>query len=137
MRVEFEIPGKPFAKQRPRMTRSGHTYTPKETIEYENLVKACYPGEQFPDNAQLYVTITAWFEIPKSVSKKRYLSMVNLDEKPTRTPDCDNIAKSVCDALNHIAYRDDSMVVSLTVKKYYGANPRVEVLIFDEGEFDE
>lgn len=136
MRVEFEIPGNPRGKQRPRMTRAGHTYTPKETVSYENLVKTCYPGERFPDDAQLHVSITAWYEMPKSISKKRYNAMLRLEEKPTKVPDCDNVGKAVCDALNHIAYRDDAMIVELSVRKYYGVEPKVEVIIFDEGEYE-
>lgn len=33
-----EIPGKPVAKGRPRFTRSGHAYTPAETIEGERRI---------------------------------------------------------------------------------------------------
>ena len=36
---EFKISGKPMGKGRPRFTRSGHTYTPKDTVEYENRIQ--------------------------------------------------------------------------------------------------
>lgn len=35
-------------------------------------------------------------------------------------PDCDNIAKIVLDALNGLAYDDDSQVTDLEVHKFYG-----------------
>jgi len=38
---------KPRSKQRPRSTRSGHTYTPKETREYEKLISELYTGVAF------------------------------------------------------------------------------------------
>lgn len=42
MKVNFVIQGKVQAKQRPRFNRySGKTYTPNETIAYENWVKTC------------------------------------------------------------------------------------------------
>jgi Holliday junction resolvase RusA-like endonuclease len=48
----------------------------------------------------------------------------------TIKPDCDNVAKSVMDALNGIAYRDDSQVFMVTVTKRVAAGdeqPRTEV----------
>lgn len=130
-KIEFEIPGKPIGKGRPRMTRAGHTYTPKETVNYENLVKTCYPGDMFPDGSQLCVSIIAWYQIPKSVSKKKREEMIMHTLRPTVKPDLDNIAKSVCDALNGVAYRDDSMIVQLTVQKLYSDVPKVSVTIYD------
>ena len=38
----------------------------------------------------------------------------------TIKPDCDNIAKIVLDALNGLAYDDDSQVTELEVHKFYG-----------------
>ena len=40
--VKFTVPGNPVGKARPRMTRSGHAYTPDKTVSYENLVKMCF-----------------------------------------------------------------------------------------------
>ena len=45
----------------------------------------------------------------------------------TKRPDCDNLAKSILDALNGIAYDDDSQICSLSVFKFYGDEPRVEI----------
>lgn len=49
-------------------------------------------------------------------------------------PDWDNIGKAVCDALNGIAYKDDSQVVSANVYKVWASDglPKVVVSI---GEF--
>ena len=41
----------------------------------------------------------------------------------------DNIEKAVLDALNGIAYKDDSRVYRTSCAKYYDAVPRVEVTI--------
>jgi len=46
-------------------------------------------------------------------------------------PDLDNIMKVVCDALNQIAYRDDSQIVSAYLAKMYSDTPRVEVEIIE------
>ena len=40
---------------------------------------------------------------------------------PTKKPDVDNVAKSVLDALNGVAWLDDSQVVRLEISKSYSA----------------
>lgn len=47
----------------------------------------------------------------------------------TVKPDLDNVSKSILDALNEIAYKDDSQVISLWITKERSFNPRVEVEI--------
>jgi Holliday junction resolvase RusA-like endonuclease len=75
------------------------------------------------------VTITSLFDIPASWSKKKAATTVFC----TKKPDCDNIAKIVLDALNGIAFHDDSQVSCLTVHKHYVAastgGPRTIVMI--------
>ena len=46
-------------------------------------------------------------------------------------PDTDNIAKSVLDALNGLAYGDDKQIVELKVRKYYGVEPYVNVKLIE------
>lgn len=129
--ISFTVPGEPKAKQRPRLGK-GYTYTPKQTVEYENWVKQCYLTsegyEGFLEN-QIHAKIEAYFSIPKSVTKKNRELMLNGEMRPTKKPDADNIAKSILDSLNGIAYHDDSSIVSLEVEKYYSKVPRVEVTL--------
>ena len=55
--------------------------------------------------------------------------MLSGEIKPTKKPDADNIVKIICDALNNIAYKDDTQVVDLQVKKIYGGTEKVIVEI--------
>lgn len=146
-RVELTILGEPMGKQRPRFsTFNGYvkTHTPKETINYESKVVNAYREQYkemvFDHNDQLSVTINAYFQIPKS--RYRYHKKTNttdLDKlgqdmecgnvRPTKKPDTDNIAKICLDALNGIAYPDDSQVVSLSVEKHYSEQPKVIIQI--------
>ena len=48
---------------------------------------------------------------------------------PSKKPDADNIAKIVLDALNGVAYEDDSQVINLSVQKRYSEEARVFVHI--------
>lgn len=130
--IEFVVPGEPKGKGRPRMTKSGHTYTPKDTEVYENLVRHSFLGRYAdftPIEGSLTVYINAVYSIPKSVSKKKRQQMLNREIRPTKKPDVDNITKAILDSLNQITYRDDSQVTSLIVTKEYGDIPMVRVVM--------
>lgn len=124
--IEFKVDGKLVGKGRPRFAKIGNfvkTYSSQQDISYENWVKTCFKkvvGEDFtPLNGALRVQIVAHFLIPKSTTKKNHEGMVLGNIKPTKKPDVDNIAKTICDALNKIAYNDDSQIVALNVSKVY------------------
>ena len=121
--VTFTILGKPCGKGRPRFSTAGgyaRSYTPAKTIEYENLVRMEWEksGSKKLEGV-ISAVIYAYFPIPKSVSKKKRAALNGTAH--TKKPDCDNIAKIILDALNGIAYDDDSQVASLRVKKLYDA----------------
>lgn len=131
MKINFSIPGKVQAKQRPRFNGK-FAYTPKETVAYENWVKTCYLEKyrgQKTLEKPLKVKIIAYYDIPKSTNKKKRQQMLDNEIFPTVKPDTDNIAKSVLDSLNGIAYVDDKQVVKLIVEKYYATTPNVTVMI--------
>lgn len=135
--VKFTVPGQPKGKARARTVRRGggknFSYTPEGTVLYENLIKTCYLQDAghvlFNDGQPLAVSITAFYEVPKSYSKKKKQEMLDGQLYPTKKPDIDNIAKCVLDALNKLAYRDDTQVVRLHMEKHYAEIPRVEVEI--------
>lgn len=134
--IQFVVPGQPFGKQRPKFSRAGQyvkTYTPGETVRYENLVKVLYQqvakGKMFSDDAMLDVRIIVYYGIPKSTSKKKRKAMLEHKIRPAKKPDWDNIGKIICDSLNLLAYHDDSAIVDAQVRKFYSENPRVDVSI--------
>ena len=133
MMTQFTVLGAPQGKERPRVAKLRDrtiVYTPKKTKDYEREIATAYLTQcsgMFSGAVQ--VEIHAYYEIPKSASRKRVLDMVSDRERPTKKPDGDNIAKAVCDALNGIASKDDSQVVDLTVRKYYSKFPHVQVFI--------
>lgn len=149
--LKFIVPGEPQGKARPRFARRGRyvsTYTPKETQNYEALVRYCAVNARThkglkPISSEMGLGIKAYFKIPKSYSKKRKEKCLKGDERPSKKPDSDNIAKIVLDGLNpkmklnhalHRAenvqeglYLDDKQVVSLNVEKWYAEEPRVVI----------
>ncbi|WP_144231762.1 RusA family crossover junction endodeoxyribonuclease [Lactobacillus gasseri] len=147
MRVNFTIEGAPVGKARPRVTRTV-TYTPAKTARYEDLVRYTainsFKGI-FDKDEPLDVKIMAYFEVPKSYSKKRKALCLSNQELPTKKPDADNIGKIIMDGMNpkmkrnkvvhkmmqlvRGIYHDDKQVTSLLVKKRYSEYPRVEVTV--------
>lgn len=127
---KLTIPGEPVAKGRPRMGKYG-TYTPEKTKNYETLVKELFFTQhgQTMMEGHLNVEIKAYFGIAKSTTKKVREKMIGGSLRPTKRPDIDNVVKCIADALNGVAYADDSQIVSLSASKHYSENPRVEVII--------
>lgn len=128
---EFTVPGQPVAKGRPRLGKWG-TYTPEKTVNYENLVKMSYIETYRREDllkGDLKVTINFYFSIPKSTSKKKRELMLNGEIMHNKRPDIDNCIKSITDALNEIAYKDDNQIVILKASKFYSDEPRTEVII--------
>lgn len=133
MKTEFTIPGQPQGKARARITRYG-SYTPEKTVFYENLIKLSYVNKtDFYSEKPLHISIEAIFEPVKSVSKVQRQAMLNDLIKPTKKPDIDNIAKVVLDALNGVAFKDDTQVINLTLNKRYGEIGKVVVTIVEVG----
>ena len=126
----IEVLGLPMGKQRPRVLKSGRAYTPKETVNYETLVKYTYQNlyrDEQPLDGNIAAYIFAEFPVPKSYSKKKTAELLAGNNNYDKRPDCDNIAKMVLDALNGIAYKDDCQVTHLCVSKHYGVQPKVVV----------
>ena len=134
MMIRFIVPGEPQGKARARVVRKrggkGVTsYTPNKTTDYEALVRWEFIRvnhlKHFSENqtGAVSIQIFAYFSIPKSAKK-------TLPGSPCcKKPDADNILKIICDALNGVAYHDDSQIVHAEVSKFWSDVSRVEVEI--------
>jgi Holliday junction resolvase RusA-like endonuclease len=137
----FTVVGEPKAKARPKFYRSPKgfvgTYTPKDTVSYENHVKASFVEKYHnftPFSGPCQMVIMAYWPVPKSIPKKHRDLFESGDMFRSKKPDWDNIGKSVCDALNGVAYQDDSQIVHMRIEKRYSPRPRVDVMIVLLGE---
>ena len=121
--MDFIVDGKPQGKQRPRFSRISKTvYTPTKTAKYEKQIAKAYTeagGKCIPADCYVSVSVSAFFPIPKSYSKKKREDCLERILRPDKKPDMDNILKVVLDALNEVAYEDDKQVVELIGRKYY------------------
>lgn len=123
----IEIAGEAVAKGRPRMTRGGHTYTPASTARFEAMVReVAMDGEaEYFDTGALYAGVVFVVPYPKAISKKRRATIVYPE---TARSDLENLKKSVFDALNGIAWRDDRLIQRDEALRVYGDRPLIRVV---------
>jgi len=114
MMHRFVVHGSPVPKERPRLGKYGNVYTPKRTKDWEDVVAWTYKESGGP-----------WLSGPLSISYKFYLAS-------EKKKDHDNLEKAITDALNGVAYEDDSQIVHWEGWKLYDKeNPRVEIEIVE------
>lgn len=114
MQVSFTVIGPPQPKQRARRGKDGDWYTPKRTVRYERAVRGAALGHfrrSWPLDGNYRVSVAAF--MPDEIRR-----------------DADNVLKSVKDALNGIAWHDDSQVIEATCSKALDRdNPRTVIYI--------
>lgn len=145
--ITFTVYGEPKGKQRPRFSRQGNavrTYTPSQTVAYENEIKEAFNkagGSGFWCGKDEYfnMCVLCYFPMPKRTPQKKRMKMLSVPpEIYPKKPDCDNIAKAVADALNEVAFYDDSRMCRLMVSKAYTQyEPRIVVFIAKTEKKDE
>lgn len=133
--IRITVPGQPQGKGRARVCLRGgyaRAYTPDSTAAYENLIKLAY-GNRGISVVPVELAVTAYYRIPKSFSKRKRTEALSGVVRPQTKPDIDNVVKVVCDALNKVAYNDDTQVVKIVAEKYYGETPGLVVEIKEVG----
>lgn len=121
--VHFIIPGRPVGKGRPRFSRSGHCWTPDKTVAYEQDIRLAYwetcGRKCFDADKALSVEIVLYYVRPKRMTKRNRIMAQRGVLRPIVKPDVDNVTKSILDALNGIAFKDDRQIVQVTCEKWY------------------
>lgn len=102
---------------------SVHTYTPTKTLEQQTALKwhfkSLLKGKKMIDKpVRLYIGV---YFYNKSEKKKRGWF--------SKRPDFDNLAKMVADALQGIVIKDDSLIVSCTIEKFYSNSNNNYVIV--------
>lgn len=136
MSIHITIPGEPVAQGRPRFsTQHGfvRAYDPAKSRSYKDHVRTV-AIQQCPQRllGPVMMTVDIYRGIPKSWSKKKQEQAERGIIKPTLKPDVDNYIKGIKDALNGVAYVDDSQVTVLLISKYYDRVPRVEIKVEED-----
>lgn len=116
-------------KGRPRFA-GGHAYTPEATRRYEAEIQAAWmlAGGRMLDGA-VAVSIAAYQALPKSATRAQRHAAERGEIWPIRKPDLDNIIKITLDALNGLAYRDDTQVTVLDARKEYATDGESRLVV--------
>lgn len=94
----------------------------------ENLIALAYreaAGNTPPHGGPVAISVDAVFIPPRSWSKKRQAEPGPKVSKP----DLDNIAKSVCDGLNGLAFADDAQIIRMEAGKRFGETNEIIVVL--------
>ena len=125
------VEGEPVAKGRPRMTRSGHAYTPKRTERAEAAIRKAWIEEYGVDPVDVPVAVKIRFKYPTPKSwpmwKREQAGIYSLPKMSK--PDIDNLVKTVMDALNGIAYKDDAQIYQIRATKEYTLESKASTYI--------
>lgn len=133
MAITFSVPGDPVPQPRARITTRGghgHAYTPAShpIHAYRKAVALAAKAAGATPTGRVPVTLILdlVFARPKSHYRKSGLR----DDAPVMPrADCSNVLKGVEDALNGVAWVDDSQIGRLLVEKSYGPEGRTTVRI--------
>ena len=130
--VAFSVPGDPVPQPRPRVSTVGgfgRAYVPRTHAVHayrDAVALAAKAAGCEPHPEPVNVVIDFVFGRPKSHLRK---SGLRSDAPVLPRCDLDNMAKAVLDALNGVAWVDDSQVSRLVVEKSYGSEGRTTVRI--------
>lgn len=115
----------PHPKQRPRFDKNtGKVYNPVSNIEAEKRIldafRTTYPKHIPWENCKIIMTVHFYFNEN---------SKHNSGEYHTNRPDIDNLIKTVMDALNGVAYKDDGLICNITATKHYSDEQGIIVIL--------
>lgn len=127
-RLAFKIHGDTQPQGRPRAMRMGkgiRMYDDPKSAAFKKHVQQSYNSLGIDSQLEgaLHMEIAIYRKIPKSFSKKMRQMAIDGIVRPVSKPDADNLAKTFMDALNGLAYKDDSQIVTLVASKYYAEEP--------------
>lgn len=125
MDINIFYPVKPKSAPRPRVTKNG-TYNNADYTKWKNGLKLLAKTKcKKPLEGAIFMKIEYFYNIPKSWNKAKKENA----KWHTFKPDIDNLQKSVLDALNGIAYIDDSQVCYIQARKKYADIDGVKIEI--------
>lgn len=100
-------------------------YKEREMVQY--FIKSQPDFHRF--EGPVFLCFDFFFKIPKATSKIKRTGMVNGIIRPMTRPDVSNCIKFYEDCLKEILFDDDSQVVQIHARKFYGEKPRTIIKV--------
>ena len=138
--IEFVVLGVPAAWQRAGRRPNGISFTPKATAQWEAKVLSAYRQTVGAAKVGVYQAGSTkrkikgrWLREPLFGSEPLEVE-IDFHLPDRKRKDLDNLAKTI-DALNIAAWRDDSAIERMALRKFYDApNPRAVIRIARIGD---
>ncbi len=114
----YTLPVSPVPASRPRVTRRGHVYYGKNYSNFRTEAGHILEEINFPDPCPLsevfHLDVTFFCKRPKTTKKQ------------APRGDIDNYLKTL-DVFNTILWKDDDQIISVTARKEFSDEPRIEL----------
>lgn len=136
--ISFTVHGKAIAKGSMRMVpikgraRPMLTSDAKGLKQWEQTIRGALQAAMAMTPKPV---LMALFDAPVALGIRFHMPRPKKPKKtakhyPTTRPDSDKLARSVCDALQTVVFRDDAQVVALQVRKVYAdSGAKVEIVV--------
>ena len=132
--MKFTVMGTPKPLKRHRHTKKGFTYDPSVQDKKAFALQASVYAPKELIEKPLRVVLLFYFKRPKShfrMGKYSHLLKSGMESRwMVGSKDLDNLVKLVCDSLQGIYYKNDSLICNIETKKLYcadGDKPRTVV----------
>ena len=143
--IAFSIGGEPQAQKRHRhrvVSGNGRkpfatTYDPCSKAKRDFALLASQYAPNKPMEGPLALQLYCYMPYAKThmgSGRNAGKPKPSAPEYHTKTPDVDNLAKFVMDALTGLFWKDDSQIIHCTVVKSYSTDPKTTVFIHDAEE---
>jgi Holliday junction resolvase RusA-like endonuclease len=84
-------------------------------------------GGRAPLDGTVDLRVVAFMPIPASWSQRKQAAALTDQIRPTGRPDADNILKAICDAIQGVCIRDDTIITEASIWKRFSISPRIVV----------
>jgi Holliday junction resolvase RusA-like endonuclease len=126
--IYFEVPGPAAGLARPRVTRhGGHTYVPDPGNFKERVTEYGLAAGLRPKEGAVGLEVHVYRKMPKSWSQKKRDE--HDGESCLTRPDLNNVVGACCDALQSVAYDNDSQVVDIEAGKQWAEDDKTQIRV--------
>lgn len=137
IRIIVPGPPKPLERNRHRiMNRKGGgvpfvvSYMPAQSAANQSLIRKFASDAMNgrpPLDGAVDLRVVAYMPVPGSWSKRKQAAALADQIRPTGRPDADNILKGICDSIQDIVVRNDTIFTETSIWKRFSLNPRLVI----------
>jgi len=135
MEIKITVLGKPQPQPRHRHGQRGRfkgTYDPAKKAKADFVNGLLKQAPKKPFDKAVHIDIIFYFKRPKShfgTGKNKNTLKLSAPAQHIVKPDIDNLLKFVCDSMNKVFWRDDSIICGVNTQKRYGDTAKTKMVV--------